>query len=1057
VERLSALKDESDRDVHFYRRDDDAAERLRLKIYRLHEIIPLSDMVPVLEAFGFRVIEEFPFDLAGGRLGWVHDFTVEPLHGDAFDLDYLIENAEPALREVLVGAAENDAFNMLVTGAKLSIADVGWLRAYFRYLKQTVLAYGLPTVVEALRRHPKLAGALVALFRARFGPGVDARDKAVEKAEADVARGLRDVAAIDEDRILRLYRDVMSATLRTNAFADTDDALAFKIDPAKLPGMPAPVLYREIWVYSPRVEGIHLRGGPIARGGLRWSDRRDDFRTEVLGLVKAQMVKNAVIVPTGSKGGFYPKQLPPTSDREAWLAEGIACYRIFIGALLSLTDNLKEGDVVPPPNVVRHDGDDPYLVVAADKGTATFSDIANEISVERGFWLGDAFASGGANGYDHKAMGITARGAWVSVERHFAEMGVDVSSDPVTVVGVGDMSGDVFGNGMLLSKSLKVVAAFDHRHIFIDPDPDPATSWKERKRLFGLKRSSWDDYNAKLISKGGGVFPRDQKSIKLTKAIRALLQIDEDMVSPQILMRAILTAEADLLWFGGIGTYVKAAQESDADVGDRANDDIRVDARDVRVKVIGEGANLGITQPGRIAYARQGGRVNTDFIDNSAGVDCSDNEVNIKIALQGPLRSGELEMDARNELLESMTEEVAKIVLRDNVMQTQAISVAEAGGAAMVPAYSRVMELLEARGRLDRKVEQLPTDEELTQRAANGAGLTRPELSVLLAYAKNVIYEALVASDIPDDPILVEDLEMAFPDTLTSTLPNEIRDHQLRREIIATKISNQMVNRGGIALPFELAEEHGVSLARIGAAFVAARELFGLRALWRAIDAAKGDAKMHIMLHQRSIVGLRLHMSDLVHEMKVGEMPTEVVGALKSGIEDLAADVDQLLRAEPRAHLERVRQDLIAGSAPKTLTGQLIDLQALDGAVATARLSHDLGAGDREVAAAYTLLGQEIGLDWAKARAAQMVPSDPWERLLVAGLVRDFEALRMDLIRRITPEGGDPSTAVCDWLTTHKQTADRLRASIDRARGAGAVSTAMLAHLAGQARGLLTA
>ncbi|MEM8826570.1 MAG: NAD-glutamate dehydrogenase domain-containing protein, partial [Pseudomonadota bacterium] len=1022
------------------------------------DIIPLSDMVPVLEAFGFRVIEEYPFDLAGGRLGWVHDFVVESAHGDALDLGFLKRQAEGALRAVLVGEQENDAFNGLVTGASLAIQHAAWLRAYYRYLRQTGLTYGMATVVDALRTHPQLAADLVGLFHARFNPDVSDRPAELSRARRAVTFGLRSVEAIDEDRILRLYRDVIEGTLRTNAFAaSAETALAFKLDSAAIPGLPPPVPYREIWVYSPRVEGIHLRGGPIARGGLRWSDRRDDFRTEVLGLVKAQMVKNAVIVPTGSKGGFHPKHLPPSSDREAWLAEGIACYEIFISSLLSLTDNRVGDDIVPPENVVCHDDPDPYLVVAADKGTATFSDIANRISVERGFWLGDAFASGGANGYDHKAMGITARGAWVSVERHFREMGIDVGADPVRVVGIGDMSGDVFGNGMLLSKSLKVVAAFDHRHIFIDPDPDPAKSWDERARLFALPRSSWDDYDKTLISKGGGVFPRAQKSIELSPEIRALLDIDADAVPPSDLMQAILKSRADLLWFGGIGTYVKAAGESDADVGDRANDDIRVEARHLRVKVVGEGANLGITQKARIVFARHGGRINTDFVDNSAGVDCSDNEVNIKIALTGPVRDERLDEAARNTLLADMTAEVSALVLRDNVMQTQALSVAETGGAAALPAQQRIIQMLESRGRLDRVVEDLPSDEEIAQRVNVGQGLERPELAVLLAYAKMALYEALTASAVPDDPVLQQDLRMAFPDLLESRFPDEVDQHTLRREIIATKIANQMVNRGGITFAFELAEEHGTTLAHVANAFIAARELFDLRALWRAIDAAEIDAGGHIMLHARSITGLRLHMADIIRETAADTPAGETVATLRSGIERLSTDIDRLLRPEPRAHLERVRQDLVADRIPESLAERLIDLQALDSAVATAKLAHRTGGDERAIANAYTLLGETTGLDWAKAAAALLTPSDPWERLLVAGLVRDFESLRIALIGALPNVGTDPEAAVCQWIEAHPDEVERLAGNVLRARTSGIATTAMLAHLVSQSRNLLTA
>ncbi|MFN7174493.1 MAG: NAD-glutamate dehydrogenase domain-containing protein, partial [Thermaurantiacus tibetensis] len=639
--RLADLSTPADRDVKLYVRDGDGPTTLRLKIYRLGEVIPLSDAVPMLENFGFRVIEEVPFDLAGGAIGWIHDFRLEGApRGE--DFPAFAERLEPALDAVLTGLQENDPFNALIPAVGLSAEEANWFRAWFRYLRQTGVSYGISTVVDVLKRNAGLTRALVDRFRARFGPGADPEAEAA--ADARFGELLAGVSAIDDDRILSLFRDLVAAMLRTNAFLPGGpEALAFKLDSARMPWLPKPRPWREIWVYSPRVEGIHLRGGRIARGGLRWSDRRDDFRTEVLGLVKAQVVKNAVIVPTGAKGGFYPKQLPDPANREAWLAEGEEAYRVFIRALLSVTDNLDaEGRVVPPAHVVRHDGDDPYLVVAADKGTATFSDTANAIAEDAGFWLMDAFASGGSAGYDHKAMGITARGAWVSVTRHFAEMGIDVQKDPVTVAGVGDMSGDVFGNGMLLSKALKLVAAFDHRHIFLDPDPDPAVAFAERRRLFRLPRSSWADYDAAKLSKGGGVFPRTQKAIPVSKEAAAALGIEPGPLAPSELIAAILKAPVDLLWFGGIGTFVKAAAESNAEVGDRANDAHRVDAEALRAKVVGEGANLGVTQRGRIAFASRGGRINTDFIDNSAGVDTSDNEVNIKIALKREMDAGRL-------------------------------------------------------------------------------------------------------------------------------------------------------------------------------------------------------------------------------------------------------------------------------------------------------------------------------------------------------------------------------------------------------------------------------
>ncbi|MBA3837532.1 MAG: glutamate dehydrogenase, partial [Zymomonas sp.] len=674
--RLATLETPEGRSVRIFR----DGGGVRLKIYRYGGPLPLSDAVPVLENFGFRVIEEVPTALSDEAEGFVHDFAIQAgaeavpgaLEGDTSVL-------ESAIAAVLEGQAENDAFNRLIVDAGLSPGAVVLFRAWFRYLRQAGMTYSLVTVVDALRRAPHVAGALIAQFNAAHDPASIADPEAAALVVAD---GLESVSAIDDDRILRAIGGVISATLRTNAFAPAGaEALAFKLDSALVPGLPAPLPWREIWVYSPRVEGIHLRAGPVARGGLRWSDRRDDFRTEILGLMKAQRVKNAVIVPTGAKGGFYPKALPNPAHRDAWLAEGTESYRVFIRTLLSVTDNIVDGKIVHPAGVRVHDGEDPYFVVAADKGTATFSDVANAIALDRHFWLGDAFASGGSVGYDHKAMGITAKGAWISVQRHFAERGVDVQVDPVRVVGCGDMSGDVFGNGMLLSKSIRLIAAFDHRHIFLDPTPDAAASWAERARLFALPRSSWADYDPALISPGGGVFARSEKSIALSPQIRDALGIAAEELDPAALISAILTSAVDLIWFGGIGTYVKAAAENNVQVGDPANDRLRVNAEDLRAIAIGEGANLGVTQAARIAFSARGGRINTDFIDNSAGVDCSDNEVNIKIALNREMIEGRLAFDARNDLLASMTDDVAAIVLEDNRLQTLGLSIMENDGA----------------------------------------------------------------------------------------------------------------------------------------------------------------------------------------------------------------------------------------------------------------------------------------------------------------------------------------------------------------------------------------
>ena len=1052
--RLGQLSTPADRDVALYARPEDPPSSTRLKVYRLGEIIPLSEAVPMLENFGFRVIEEVPFDLAGGAIGWIHDFRLEGIVRPD-DFEAFRARIEPALDAVLTGLQENDPFNSLIAVAGLSAEEANWFRAWFRYLRQTGVSYSIANVVEVLRRNAPLTRLLADRFRARFAHDADrAREAKLDETFAD---GLAGVQSIDDDNILSLFRGVVAAMLRTNAFVPGGpEALAFKFDSAAVPGLPKPRPWREIWVYSPRVEGIHLRGGRIARGGLRWSDRRDDFRTEILGLVKAQVVKNAVIVPTGAKGGFYPKQLPDPSAREAWLAEGQESYRVFIRALLSITDNLDaDGKVVPPRHVVRLDEDDPYLVVAADKGTATFSDTANAIAEAEGFWLGDAFASGGSAGYDHKAMGITARGAWVGVTRHFAEMGIDIQKQPVTVAGVGDMSGDVFGNGMLLSKVLKLVAAFDHRHIFLDPDPDPAAAWAERKRLFRLDRSSWADYDPARLSKGGGIFPRSQKSIPLSREVRALLGVEADAMSPSDLIAAILKAPVDLLWFGGIGTYVKAASEAHADVGDRANDAHRVNAEDMRAKVVGEGANLGMTQRARIAFAIAGGRINTDFIDNSAGVDTSDNEVNIKVALRPALGSNRLSRESRNRLLEEMTSEVAHLVLQDNEAQTLALSIAEAGAGNAFPGHVRFMQALESRGRLDRAVEFLPDEREVEDRRRAGRGLTRPELAVLLSYAKMDLKDALMACPLVEDPLLEPDLIGAFPGPMQGPYRAEICRHQLRREIIATKLANSMVNRCGLTLAHSLSAELGVDLGRVAAAFVAARELFGLSDLWDAIETARIAEASRLSLYAEYALAIRSLIADLA--VRTGaEHPSRLVHRLKAPLERIEARIDRLLRAEPRAQVNAVRARLEALGAPPRLLGRIATLHALTGAVGIAALSTDLGIDEMKVAAAYTRLGETLGLDWARGASATIRSQDAWERLLLAGVIRSFETIRFDLLRRITRPGEDPESAVDGWLGENRPLVGELRQVVGAARRA-TPNLAMVAHLSNVARSALGA
>ncbi len=1036
--------------------NDDDDSTLSLKVYNAGGAMPLSDVVPVLENFGFTVIEQVPTPLDGGKLAYIHDFHLG-LRGNV-DSAPVLERAEvieTALSQVLDGKAENDAFNQLITLAGLEPRAVVWLRAWFRYLRQTGLSYGIPTVVAALGNHPDIARTIIELFITLHDP-LYTGDRAKEAARLDtrIDQGLGKVSAIDEDRILRLFRSVVKACLRTNAFAPAaSEALAFKLDSAQVPGLPAPLPWREIFVYSPRVEGIHLRAGPVARGGLRWSDRRDDFRTEILGLMKAQRVKNAVIVPTGAKGGFYPKRLPdPRTDRDAWLAEGTESYRIFIRTLLSVTDNLVNNKVVHPEGVVIHDGEDPYFVVAADKGTATFSDTANAIALERNFWLGDAFASGGSVGYDHKAMGITARGGWVSVQRHFAEMGVDIQKEPVTVAGVGDMSGDVFGNGMLLSKAIKLVAAFDHRHIFLDPDPDPAASWKERQRLFKLPRSSWADYDPKLLSKGGGVFARSEKEIRLSPEVRALLGVDAAVLEPSALMRAILKADVGLIWFGGIGTYLKDAGEAHGEVGDPANDAIRVNAQEVRAKVIGEGANLGVTQAARIAFGLMGGRINTDFIDNSAGVDCSDNEVNIKIALNADMAAGKLKLEARNRLLASMTDEVAHLVLEDNRMQTLALSIAQSGGAGDLPAYVRLMETFEAQGRLDRAVEGLEANDEYLRRENEGRGLTRPELAVLLSTAKLAAQDAAEDSPLANDPAMDSELLAAFPAPMQKAHREAILNHRLRPQIIATKLANRMINRMGMLHPFELAEEEGCSLAVVAEAFAIAERLFELPALWDEIDSAKIPEAARIMLFNQVAVETRAHMADMIRNGREGRSVGEAVAAYAPIIAQLSAAARELLSAEARAQTEAYGDRLIEQGAPPRLAARLVRMAQLDGAIGLAALASERKAEPKELTRAFVAIGDALGLGWAQNAAMQMDPHDPWERLLVAGLARDFQAMRLDFLRR---QKGPFGEAVSSWLAANADRVAGFRSTVNRARKGGMPSPAMLAQIAGQARTLL--
>ena len=1028
----------------------DTAARILLKVFNLADPIPLSERVPILENMGFRVISErsFHIDRSGepdpGRI-FMHEMVLERADASPVDIDAYGGLLTDAFMATIQGRAENDGYNGLVIRAGLAWRDVAMLRAVSRYLRQVRIAYSQDYMWEALLRNSAIARHLVDLFHARFRPDTalglktgEPRGKAETDVMARIEAALESVPSLDDDRIVRRFANIVRAMLRTN-FYQTDqhghpvDTIAFKIASRQVEAMPEPRPLREIFVYSPRVEGVHLRFGEIARGGLRWSDRPQDFRTEVLGLVKAQQVKNAVIVPVGSKGGFVPKQMPAGADREAIQAEGIACYKLFVGSMLDITDNIEGDRIEPPSSVVRHDGDDPYLVVAADKGTATFSDIANAISEGHEFWLGDAFASGGSAGYDHKKMGITARGGWEAVKRHFRERDIDIQTTPFTVVGVGDMSGDVFGNGMLLSQKIRLLAAFDHRDIFIDPDPDPAKSFAERKRLFELPRSSWKDYNPKLIAKGGGVFSRADKAIPVSAEMKALLGLSGKTATPQDVMKAILSAKADLLWFGGIGTYVRSPQETDDQVGDRANDAIRISTDDLRVTAVGEGANLGMTQLARIAFARKDGRVNSDAIDNSAGVNSSDLEVNIKIALGTVVRAGELTIPERNKFLASMTEDVAGLCLRNNYLQTLALSLDERRARQNLGFAQRLMRGLEKRGKLDRDVENLPSDAQIADMAARGIGLTRPETAVLLAYAKIDLYESLLASSIPDDPYLGRELGRYFPPALSKKYPDAIANHRLRREIIATMLSNSMINRGGPTFLARVRDETGASVDEISGAFALARDGFQMTALNTELD------KLDNMIGGRLQLELYAEIEDLLTASVVWFLRNEdttggladKVAHFQKGIETIARALDKLLPPAFRNMVERRREQLVSGGLPAPLAGHIAGLLFLSRAPDIIRVADDTGASLLAAAETFYAIGEMFSIGPLIRQAQDLRLDDYYERIALSRTIDAMSVAQRRITARLVQGGGKGAAAIEKWQASHGTVIARVRSALE--------------------------
>lgn len=1031
--------------------------KLRLKLYHSKDPIPLSQRVPVLENMGFHVINERSYEITPTETDsvWLHDMALESSDGSDVDLDAVGELLQDCFAAIWNGKIEDDGYNGLVLRARMTWSEVNILRAYSRYLRQARIPFSQDYMWETLNRHSFIAALLIRLFTTRFSTESEqtltARSKSCDTIRAEIETALAAVESLDEDRIIRRFVNLVMVTLRTNVYqrdihGERRPTLAFKFDSKAVEELPAPRPFREIFVYSPRVEGVHIRFGKVARGGLRWSDRPQDFRTEVLGLVKAQQVKNAVIVPVGAKGGFVPKFLPVNGTRDEVMAEGIATYKIFVGTMLEITDNLEGDTVIHPRGVVRYDEDDPYLVVAADKGTATFSDIANELSDSRNFWLSDAFASGGSVGYDHKKMGITARGGWEAVKRHFREMDVDIQTTPFTVIGVGDMSGDVFGNGMLLSEQIKLLGAFDHRDIFIDPNPDPAKSFKERKRLFELPRSSWADYNTKLISKGGGIFSRREKSIPLSPEMKLILGLNRATATPNEIINALLKAEADLLWFGGIGTYVRAKTETDEEVGDRASDAYRVTAEELRVKVVGEGANLGMTQKARIAFALRGGRVNSDAIDNSAGVNSSDIEVNIKIALGSALRDDRIKQAARNRLLANMTEEVAELVLRNNYLQTLSISLSERRGMQDFGFQVRLIQDLESRGLLDREVEDLPDDLVLMEREKMGRPLPRPEVAVLLAYAKLTLYDQLLASSVPDDEYLAVELMRYFPEELQKKYPNDIQNHRLRREIIATMLANSMINRGGSTLVHRLSDQTGAGVGAISAAYAAVRDSFAMGALNTAIDGL--DNKISGMLQ----IDLYLAVQTLLRDQIIWFLRNvpenvgigETVKQYRSGIQALQKALDKVV---PESRLSALKKDfkkLEKQGVPSALAMQIASLKIIADGPDIVLVSQRTKKSVVEVAKVFYAISSHFNAGMLASAARDLEISDYFDRL---ALTRTLETVA-EALRQITAEalGSKKSgaAAVAKWMTGREEHVERTRKALAEIATSGELTLSKL-------------
>ncbi|SNB61735.1 glutamate dehydrogenase (NAD) [Arboricoccus pini] len=1065
LKRMAALSGapEGALSLTLYRRLEEPAPLAHFRIIRRDRPMELSEALPILESLGLRILSEQPFTLrtTGGQVFAIHDFGIRRIDGSEIDIEAARADFQAAFEAIWSGGSELDGFNRLVLAAGLPIRDVSILRAYCRYYLQVGTPFSQAYIERVLTIHAGIAGRIVALFHLRFEPGLAERDRAVGRAREALDVSLDAVQSLDEDRILRAFLSLVLATTRTNAWQRTTEGtfksyLAFKFDPALVPGLPLPRPAFEIWVYAPEFEAVHLRGGKVARGGLRWSDRPEDFRTEVLGLMKAQMVKNAVIVPVGAKGGFFVKRPPEGGERGAVQAEAIRCYRLFLSGMLDITDNRDGDQIIPPADTVRYDEDDPYLVVAADKGTATFSDYANEVSRSYNFWLDDAFASGGSAGYDHKVMAITARGAWESVKRHFREIGRDCQTEPFTCIGIGDMSGDVFGNGMLMSRTIRLLAAFDHRDIFLDPDPDAERAFEERRRLFDLPRSSWQDYDPALISAGGGIYPRTRKSIELSEAAARALGCEAGIFTPNELISAILKAPVDLLWNGGIGTYVKARAETNADAHDKANDALRVNGEELRARIVGEGGNLGLTQQARVAYAMAGGRLNTDFIDNSAGVDCSDHEVNIKILLGEALRAGDLTMKQRDQLLESMTDEVASLVLRDNILQSLALSMGTRQGVASLDSEISLMRKLEEEGRLDRAIEMLPSDDELAERRRHGAALTRPEKCVLLSLAKMSIYDRLLAGGLPDHAYFANDLVRYFPAPLRQQFIGLIETHRLRREIAATWIANSIVNRGLHTFVTEIEDDTGAGIADIAAAFVIARDALDLPDIFAAIEQTSRnvapDVQLDLFLEVRE-VAVQATRWMIAH----AERPLNIRTAVEKFRPALGHVLDNLELLLPSALKELLaegeRQRVEAGLEPALAT-RLSRLAFGPAAMDVTLVAQRSDASMDDVARLHFATAAILDLGWVVQALRRLPVRSHWDRLSASALEDQLAASLRHMGAALIAADLAPETpaeavkAVKQYLAGEGDRLETFMTVLDEIRGNSVPDLAMLTVLA---------